>query len=97
MLFFLNVMQKDMLYVQSFTLIKSTGVSILSPGTQTGGIPSPTVQNIHYRHMSLVYFRSARLTHRYDFWISPIGMNLRLRRYDVQYRFFCTQHFLFDE
>jgi hypothetical protein len=45
MLFVLNIMQKHMLYVQSFTLIKSTGAKISSTGT--GGIPSPTVQNIH--------------------------------------------------
>jgi hypothetical protein len=46
-----------MLYVQSFTLIKSTGARISSTGT--GGIPSPTVQNNWYihRHMSMVYFR----------------------------------------
>jgi hypothetical protein len=33
-----------MLYVQSFTLIKSTGARISSTAS---GIPSPTVQNIH--------------------------------------------------
>jgi hypothetical protein len=43
--FVLNIMQKHVLYVQSFTLIKSTGARISSAGT--GGIPSPTVQNIH--------------------------------------------------
>jgi hypothetical protein len=45
-----------MLYVQSFSLIKSTGARISS--TNTGGIPSPTVQNIHSLiGMSMVYFR----------------------------------------
>jgi hypothetical protein len=48
-----------MLYVQSFTLIKSTGARI---STGTGGIPSPTVKNIHsligiFIDMSMVYFR----------------------------------------
>jgi hypothetical protein len=49
--------------------------------TGTGRIPSPTVQNIHLLIgifidiiMSMIYFRSARLTQRYDFWISPIAM-----------------------
>jgi hypothetical protein len=42
--FVLDIMQKHILYVQSFTLIKSTGARI---STGTGGIPSPTVQNIH--------------------------------------------------
>jgi hypothetical protein len=84
-----------MLYVQSFTLIKSTGARISL--TRTGGIPSPTVQNSSFI-MSMVYFRKLHSevhdlhnssftqttimqvvhdTQRYDFWISPIAMNLR--------------------
>jgi hypothetical protein len=43
--FVLNIMQKHMLYVQSFTLIKSTGAKISLTGA--GGIPIPIVQNIH--------------------------------------------------
>ena len=77
-------MQKHMLYVQSFILIKSTGARI---STGTGGIPSPTVQNIHsligifidmclYGIFQKTPFGSARLTQRYDFWTSPIAMNL---------------------
>jgi hypothetical protein len=44
-----------MLYVQSFTLIKSTGVCISSPGTQSDGIPSPTTKH-SFIGMSIVYF-----------------------------------------
>ena len=36
-------MQKHMIYVHSFTVIKSTGVGILAPGT--GGIPNPTMKH----------------------------------------------------
>jgi hypothetical protein len=53
-------MQKHMLYVQSFTFIKSAGARISSTGS--GGIPSPTVQNIlithlfkSHHHFTLVY------------------------------------------
>jgi hypothetical protein len=77
-----------MLYVQSFTLIKSTGTRISSTGT--GRIPSPTVQNIHSLigtistviGMSMVYFRKLHSKvhdlhmQHYGFWISPIAMNL---------------------
>jgi hypothetical protein len=73
-----------MLHMQSFTLIKSANVRFSSPGT--GGIPSPTVQHIHsLANVCGIFqkttFRSAQLTQRYDFWISPIAMNLRLQRY----------------
>jgi hypothetical protein len=74
-----------MLYVQSFTLIKSTGARISSTGT--GRIPSPIVQNIHsligifkgiyvYGIFQKPPFGCGRLTQRYDFWISQIAMNL---------------------
>jgi hypothetical protein len=73
-----------MLYVQSFTLIKSTDARISSTGT--GGIPSPTVQNIHsfigifidiyvYGIFQKTLFGSARLTQRYHLRITPIAMN----------------------
>jgi hypothetical protein len=34
---------KHMIYVHSFTVIKSTGVGMLAPGT--GGIPNPTTKH----------------------------------------------------
>jgi hypothetical protein len=63
-----------MLYVQS----KTTGGRISSPFT--GGIPSPTYKTFIYSYVYGIFqktpFRSAQLTQRYNFWISPTAMNL---------------------
>jgi hypothetical protein len=74
--FFLNIMQKHMLYVQS----KTTGGRISSPGT--GGIPSPTYKTFIHSYVYGIFqktpLRSARLTQHYNYWISPITMNLNV-------------------
>jgi hypothetical protein len=58
-------MQKHVLYVQSFTLIRSTGVWISSPGT--GGIPNLATKliGIFYGIFRKTPFWSARLTQAY--------------------------------
>jgi hypothetical protein len=67
-------MQKHTIYVHSFTVIKFTGVRILSPGN--GGIPYPTTKHSFIGIFRKTPFRKARLVQRYNLWISLISMNI---------------------
>jgi hypothetical protein len=77
---FFNIMQNHMIYVQNFTLIKSTSVWILSPFTS--GIPNPTyktfqITNISHFHW---YRLSSLCLHAFtkaDMWT---GFNLLYQR-----------------
>jgi hypothetical protein len=48
---FFNIMQNHMIYIQNFTMIKSTDVRILSPCT--GGIPNPTYKTLIHWYISI--------------------------------------------
>jgi hypothetical protein len=68
---------KHMIYVHSFTVIKSTGVGILAPGT--GGIPNPTTKYSLIDNFENSIPKGTTYTvQHYDFWISLISMNINV-------------------